>query len=387
MARGRTEISEEFLSQVVHEFRGSLNAILGWAEFVRSGRCEDHARVRAAETIIRHAREQTWMIGELVDTWRLAAGTLAFVVNTSELGQIVHSAIESVQPLARAKSVTIERRGDEAASARVRGDTRRIAQAVTTLLSSAVHFAPDNSTVTIGVETGVGAARISIHDDGPPVPAGALPYLFDRTQPTEAGRMSPRATFRLGLGLARDVITRHGGSIEAESAGPDGGTTFRVTIPTGAHPGSLAASAEFPDGARDPLAPARLGGLRILLVDDEPDAREALTGILRFHGADVEAAGSAAEALDALHRVRFDVLLADIGMPGADGYDLIRCVRSLDLESSAQVPAVAVTAFASDVDRRRALDAGYQVHLSKPVDPAALIATVAVLGRPTASVR
>jgi CheY-like chemotaxis protein len=388
MTNRRADLSEEYLSQITHEFRGSLNANLGCAEYLRSGRCEDAARVRAAETIIRHAREQSAMIGELMDTWRLASGTLSFAVNTSSLGQIVHSAMDGVQPLARARSVQMELHdATPDGGGRVRGDSRRLAQALATLLSNAVHFAPENSVVAIGIDPGAGAGRVTIHDDGQAVPASALPYLFDRTPPAEQARSSPRASFRLGLGLARDVITRHGGSIEAESAGGDGGMTFRVTLPTGVHPGSLASANESADGARDPLAPSALRGLRVLLVDDEPDAREALTGILRVHGADVEAAASAAEAIDALQRQRFDVLLADIGMPGADGYDLIRYVRGLEANSSAHVPAVAVTAFSSDLDRRRALDAGFQVHLSKPVDPAALIATVAVLGRPTASVR
>jgi CheY-like chemotaxis protein len=228
-----------------------------------------------------------------------------------------------------------------------------------------------------------------IHDRGPAVPLAALPYLFDRQRPPEPIRASPRSTFRLGLSFVRDVITHHGGSIEGETAGTGEGMTFRVVMPL--HAGS---SVGPPSGeARMNTSwvaggPSRaVSGLRVLLVDDEPDAREALMGILEHYGAAVRIAGSADEAIAVLQREPFDVLLADIGMPGADGYDLIRNVRALDGEIAAHVPAVAVTAFASDADRRRALEAGYQVHLPKPVDPAALIATVAALGRPAASIR
>lgn len=386
MAGRRNELSEEYLSQVAHEFRGSLNAILGWAEFLRRGPCDDVARERAAETIIRHARQQTWMVGELIDTWRLAAGTLKFAIATFEFAPAVKEAIVAVQPLARAKSVRIEANGDPSGG-KLRGDSKRLTQSLTALLSNAVHFAPDNSVVTVTLELGSGASRLTVHDDGLSVPPAALPFLFDRDRPPGSAPVPARANFRLGLSFVRDVITRHGGSIEAESGDEEDGMTFRIVLPTESRPGAIAETGELAAETGDDFAPAQLDGLRILLVDDEPDAREALTGILRHYGAIVHTAGSAAEAIGMLQHTPFDVLLADIGMPGADGYDLIRYIRGLESPSVAHLPAVAVTAFASDADRRRAIDAGFQVHLSKPVDPAALVATVAVVGRPTAAIR
>jgi CheY-like chemotaxis protein len=256
-------------------------------------------------------------------------------------------------------------------------------QAFTTLLAHAVHFAPDASTVNVDIDVGTGAARVAVHDEGAPAAASALPYLFDRNRPQDAARNSPRGSFRLGLGFVRDVITYHGGWIEAESAGNRHGMTFRVAVPV--QSGTPDAVAPSPPYAVE--HPRSLGALRVLLVDDEPDAREALMGILQHYGARVRVAGSAADAIVALQHEPVDVLLADIGMPGADGYDLIRYVRSLESEEAARVPAVAVTAFASEADRRRALDAGFQMHLSKPVDPGALVAAVAALARPTSSVR
>lgn len=385
MGGRRAELSEEYLSQVAHEFRGSLNAILGWAEFLRGGPCDDVSRTRAAETIIRHARQQSWMVAEFFDIWRLASGTLKFSIGTFDLAQVARDAIAAVQPLAGAKDVRVEFRTDASAARSARGDAKRLTQGITTLLANAIHFAPENSVVSMRLDGFHGAGRLTIHDDGPAVPPAALPYLFERDRPAAGGgRDSPRASFRLGLSLVRDVVTRHRGSIEAESAGEDGGMTFRLTIPTDSRAESTASITDLAAEIRE-FAPAQLDGLRVLLVDDEVDAREALSGILTYYGAIVQPAGSAAEAIAAIQHERFDVLLADIGMPGADGYDLIRYVRGL--ESAAQLPAVAVTAFASDADRRRALDAGFQVHLSKPVDPAALVATVAVVGRPAASIR
>jgi CheY-like chemotaxis protein len=385
MGADGAQISEEYLSQVTHELRGSLNAILGWAEFLRSSPCDELARVRAAETIIRHARQQSWMIGEFIDTWRLASGTLRLRLTALNIANLVEAAVEAVEPQARARQVHIDLHHDPAVTGRARGDAKRVTQAMTTLLANAVHFAPTGSLVEVRLYAMLGAAALTVHDRGPGAPRGALPFLFDRTRPKDAGRASPRGDFRLGLSFVRDVVTCHGGSIVAESAGEDAGMTFRIVLPVEASSGTSAAAFDAVAGPVDSAVLQRLVGLRVLLVDDEPDAREALTGILRHYGAIVRAAGSAADAMAALQDQPVDVLLADIGMPGADGYDLIRYVRSLESSSASHVPAVAVTAFTSDADRRRALDAGYQVHLSKPIDPSALVATVAALGRPSAS--
>jgi signal transduction histidine kinase len=323
MTTPRTEIGDEYLSQVTHELRGSLNAIFGWAELLRSGPCDDAARVRAAETIIRHARQQMTIVAELIDTWRLAAGTLAFSRDTFAILELVQAAVDAVQPIARAKSVRIELEHDSPAEGRARGDRRRLTQAIASLLSNSLHFAPEHSVVTLRLDEDVDdVVRIVIHDHGPSVAPAALPYLFDRQRPPEPIRPSPRSTFRLGLSFVRDVITRHGGSIEAEGAGL--GMTFLVEIPAAAHEPLTADTGS----AQAPLAEPRGGGagppqavtgLRVLLVDDEPDAREALMGILEHYGAVVRIAGSAEDAISALRDEPFDVLLADIGMPAPTG--------------------------------------------------------------------
>jgi CheY-like chemotaxis protein len=369
-------VSEEYLSQVTHELRGSLNAILGWAEFLRGSPCDDAARVRAAETIIRHARQQSWMIGELIDTWRLTSGMLTLRLTALNVVSLVHAAVEAVQPQARARHATIDLQIAPGVAGRARGDAKRITQAMTTLLANAVHFAPPGSSVEVRLEAVRDAAALTVRDCGATVSPGALPFLFDRTRPRDPARASVRGDYRLGLSFVKDVATRHGGSIVAESLeGP--GMRFRLVLPLETDGRAVS----------DSTGPAPIGhhlfGLRVLLVDDEPDAREALAGILQHHGAIVRAASSAADAIAALLAQPVDVLLADIGMPGADGYDLIRDVRCLESQPASQVPAVAVTAFTSDADRRRALEAGFQMHLSKPVDPSALVATVAALGKPS----
>ena len=198
MAASRPGIGEEYLSQVAHELRGSLNAILGWAEFLRRTDCDEPGRVRAAETIIRHARQQTAMLSELLDTWRLASGTLALNVSPFALKPLVDSAIDAVQPAAQARSVHVECHDETDGLGRARGDPRRLAQALVALLANAVHFAPEDSTVEVSIAVDDGAARVVIRDGGPPVPPAALPYLFDRNRPPE--RMSPRGSFRLDSG-------------------------------------------------------------------------------------------------------------------------------------------------------------------------------------------
>jgi CheY-like chemotaxis protein len=383
MRDSRPDVGDEYLSQVAHELRGSLNAILGWAEFLRRADSGDAACVRAAETIIRHARQQSVMLTELMDIWRLSSGALKFSVSSFDVRHMVQDAVDGVQSLAQGRTVRLRVNPDAAArDLRGRGDVKRLSQALTALLLNAVHFAPEESIIDVTLSVGDDGAEIAIRDDGLAVPLSALPYVFERERPPE--RSTARATFRLGLTFARDVITRHGGSIEAESAGGENGLTFRIALPVTrvAHEAGPVQTAVRNNIQMEFSGPPELGGLRVLLVDDEPDAREALRGILQLHGAVVRTAGSAADAIGALQHDTYDVLLADIGMPGADGYDLIRYVRGLENGAARHMPAAAVTAFASDADRRRALDAGFQVHLSKPVDPASLVATVAVLGRP-----
>jgi CheY-like chemotaxis protein len=397
MPREGETIPDQYLSQVAHEMRGSLNTILGWAEYLRGTVVDDQARLRAAETIIRHARQQSWMVTELVDTCRLASGTLVLAEAPLVFVDLVLTAIDAVRPLARAKSVSfhqVESAANALAAARVRGDSRRLTQAFTALLSNAVHFSPDAGTVHIDIGVSDDQATVVIRDQGLVPGQEALLHLFERERPSSPGAGSPRRDFRTGLSLARDIVTRHGGEITATTNG-EPGLTFRVVLPLIGENDVNAAMGQWGNGAalNGPIriGPMRTGafpiqGVRVLLVDDEPDARDALVGILTHYGAVVRAAGSAADAVTALNKEPLDVLLADIGMPGEDGYDLIRSVRGL-ASGAAGIPAVAVTAFTSDADRRRALEAGFQVHLSKPVDPSMLVATVAALGRRRASVR
>jgi CheY-like chemotaxis protein len=367
--------SDEYISHIAHELRASLNTIVGWAELLRTRGFDEAGRIRAAETILRHSHQQLWLINALMDTWRLMSGTLRLSVGPIDLRDLVRSAVQAVEPMAAAKDVRVLI--DLApVSGHVMGDATRLKQAVIALLANAVYFTRAPGTIVVRLKPSVAGAELTCHDEGLGVGAEALAYLFDRQRPQESSKASRRGDMGVGLSLVRDVVDLHGGSIHAESEG-EHGVTFSLTLPLESPPRAVQMDPTWiPQRApgEHPMR-TRLLGLTVLLVDDEADAREVVAGILRHYGASVVAVSSAADAITRLREGHIDVLLTDIAMPGQDGYDLIRRVRKLG------VPAAALTAFTSDEDRRKALAAGFQVHLSKPVEPSVLIDTIETLGR------
>jgi CheY-like chemotaxis protein len=266
-------------------------------------------------------------------------------------------------------------------------DGARLRQALIGLLTSAIHFAPDNGSIEICLRPADnGMAELTVHDSGVGVDAEALPYLFSRQRPQDPGKHSARAKYGRGLGLIRDIIDLHGGTIRAETGG-ERGVTFRVRLPLQAAPSAVHVDKvrEVKESSRVDLR-SRLAGTRVLIVDDDPDAREVVAAILRHYGASVIVATSVSTALVALRREQVDVMVADLGMPVEDGYDLIRHVRSSEVDKIARMPAAALTAYTTEEDRDRVLAAGFQFHLAKPVDPAVLVATVERLRGETLSV-
>jgi CheY-like chemotaxis protein/two-component sensor histidine kinase len=372
-------INDEYFNHVAHELRASLNTILGWAELLRTRSFDDTGRVRAADTILRHARQQLWLINDLMDTWRLLSGSLRLNIAPVDFRGLVESAAQAVEPMAAARNVTITL--DLAPLAgRVQGDAARLKQAIVALLSNAVHFVVAPGVVDLHLKSSTDGAMLTVHDNGLKITPDALPYLFDRRRPQEPALASRRGELGVGLSLVRDIVELHGGSIQVESDAFQG-VTFRLLLPLDQVPRAVRGAHRRTTDLRDH---SRLLGLTVLLVDDEEDSREVVAGILAHHGAVVLPAASVADALVALRQERVDVLLTDIAMPGEDGYDLIRRLRKLD--AGVGLPAAALTAFASEDDRQRALEAGFQVHLSKPIDPQILIETVETLGkRATAS--
>jgi CheY-like chemotaxis protein/two-component sensor histidine kinase len=366
----------DYINHIAHELRASLNTIVGWAELLRTRGFDETGRIRAAETILRHSHQQLWLINSLMDTWRLMAGTLRLTVGPVDLRDLVTSAVQAIEPIAVAKNVSVQL-DVTPLSGQVLGDAMRLKQAILTLLTNAVQFTTGPGTILVRLGPSLAGAELTCRDEGLGVGRDALPYLWDRDRPTDPAKASRRGDVGVGLSLVRDVIDLHGGSVSAESDGH--GITFSLTLPLESAPPAVRMDPTWVPhrGPAEHPMRSRLVGLTVLLVDDEADAREVVAGILRHYGATVVSVASVADAVTRLKEGRIDVLLTDIAMPGQDGYDLIRRVRKLG------VPTAALTAFASEEDRRKALAAGFQVHLSKPVEPGLLIDTIEMLGRKT----
>ncbi|HEY0082998.1 MAG TPA: PAS domain S-box protein [Pyrinomonadaceae bacterium] len=380
-AEDSNRMKDEFLATVSHELRTPLTAVLGWAHILRSGQLDEASAARALETIERNARAQNRMIEELLDVSRIIAGKLRLDVRRLELTHVVEAAVDSVRPAAEAKGIKLQLVLDPRAGP-VSGDPDRLQQVMWNLLSNAVKFTPKNGRVQVRLERINSHVEISVSDTGQGIEPEFLPFVFDRF--TQADMTNKRAHGGLGLGLAiaRHLLELHGGAIRVASEGANQGATFTATLPlmvVHAEPGT--------EERRHPTAIERLpyetgpalDGLRVLVVDDEPDTRELLAAVLQGRGAAITLAGSAAEALTVLERETPHVLVSDIGMPGADGYELIRQVRALPPERGGNIPAAALTAYAREDDRIRALLAGFQIHIPKPVNPAELAAVIATL--------
>jgi CheY-like chemotaxis protein len=377
--------SDDYLSVVAHDLRGSLNSIIGWAELIKRQALNEAGNVRAGETIIRQAKQQLELVNEVVDTWRLLSGNLRLKLAPVDAKELVNTAAYAAKE-GTTKGIEFDFQL-EALPGPLLADGARLRQALIGLFNSAIHFAPENGTVEVCLRpTDNGMAELTVHDAGVGVDAEALPFLFSRQRPQDPNKDSARAKYGRGLGLIRDIIDLHGGTIKAETDG-NSGMTFRVSLPLQAAPSAVQAEKvrEVKESGRAELR-SRLAGTRVLIVDDDPDAREVVAAILRHYGASVIVATSVSTALVALRREQVDVLVADLGMPIEDGYDLIRHVRSSEVDKIARLPAAALTAYTTEEDRDRVLAAGFQFHLAKPVDPAVLVATVERLRGETLSV-
>ena len=384
-AEAANRAKDEFLAMISHELRTPLGAILIWSQLLRSEKMDEPGMVRALGMIERSTKTLAKLIDDLLDVSRIIAGKLRLDPRPVQLGPVIDAAIESAQPDADAKGLRIERTqpGDAVA---VSGDPVRLQQIIGNLLSNAVKFTPEGGRLTVRLDTTASHARITVADTGAGIHPEFLPYIFERFRQADATSTRRNKGLGLGLAISRHLVELHGGTIEAASSGEGHGSTFTVTVPL------LRASAA--DLAGQPAVRAEnwppqggsLDGVRVLVVDDESDARDALALVLERCGAQVTVAASAPEALAAWRREPHDVLLSDIAMPGEDGYSLIRKIAGSGAERR-PVPAAAVTAYATAEDRQRALEAGYRDHLSKPVDPGALVATVARLAGRTPTMR
>jgi PAS domain S-box-containing protein len=368
-------LKDQFLATVSHELRTPLAAILGWMHMLRSNMLPPEKRERALDTVERNAKVQAQLIDDLLDVSRIISGKLELEQEPTDLAAVVAAGVETVRPTAESKGVRLAIALDF--PCRVLGDRHRLQQVVWNLLANAVKFTPAGGLVALSVERSGDEVEITVTDTGAGIPAAFLPHVFERFRQAEGGSARKLGGLGLGLSIVRHVVESHRGSVTAASDGPGKGATFTVRLPF------LRAAREEP--REDPALrlafepPAVLAGARVLVVDDEEDTREFVRVLLDRCRARVTVARNATEALAALQRERPDVLLSDIAMPEEDGYRLIQKVRALPADRGGRTPAVALTAYARSEDRTRALLAGYQNHVTKPIEPGELLAAVASL--------
>jgi PAS domain S-box-containing protein len=376
-AEEANRIKDEFLATLSHELRTPLTAMLGWLSMLRGDRLDRETAAHALETVERNARAQAQLIEDLVDVSRIAGGKLKLEVRAIDLVPVIAAAVDIVRPAANAKGVHIHVSTDDARVGAVFGDPARLQQVIWNLLSNAVKFTSRDGHVYVSFHQLDSSAELVVRDTGIGIHPEFLPRVFERFRQAEGPVTRSHRGLGLGLAIVRHLIELHGGTVTAESQGEGLGATFTIRMPLAALQSDDGMTSE-PERARDEKASANrqpLEGLRVLLVEDEPDARDFLLITLECSGAKVEAVNSAQEALDNLQVFKPDVLLSDIGLPIESGYQLIRKVRLLPSDAS-NIPALALTAFATEKDRQLAISAGFQMHLAKPVDPEVLIEAI-----------
>ena len=375
-AREEAEVAnrtkDEFLAVLSHELRTPLTAMLGWLSILRSHRIDQKTTEHAIETIERNAKAQAQLIEDLVDVSRIVGGRLNLELRPIDLLPVIDAAIEVVRPAAEAKTISIEVDFDSTVGP-VSGDPDRLQQVIWNLLANAVKFTPKGGSIYAYFRRTESSAEVIIRDTGIGIAADFLPHVFERFRQADSAVTRSHRGMGLGLAIVRHLVELHGGTVTASSEGENQGSTFTIRFP-------LAAMTERTPESSGQFEKAvatdeKLNGIRILLVEDEPDARELIALTLRRSGADVEAVDSAASALHRMQSFIPDVLLSDIGLPEESGYDLIRTVRALPTDLN-KVPAIALTAFAAESDRQMSMSAGFHAHLAKPVEPDRLIETI-----------
>ena len=363
-------IKDEFLATLSHELRTPLNAILGWITLVRDGALDQDATRKAVTTIERNARAQAHLIEDLLDVSRIVSGNLRLQVLPIDFCQVVENAVDVMRPAAEAKSLQFDVVFDTRPLLML-GDPDRLQQAVWNLLSNAIKFSETHGRVTVRVWSGERNIQLSVRDTGRGINPRFLPHVFDRFRQADSSYTRLGGGLGLGLAIVRSVVELHGGTVAASSAGEGHGASFSVTLPVAGAP----IGSKLEPLKHDHSQPERLDDLRILIVDDQADERDLLSTVLTARGAQVATADSVDAAMALIQRSPPDVLVTDIAMPGQDGYALLRRVRALP-DVGRDMPAIAVTAHARTEDRSRALTAGFQAYLSKPIEHARLVRTL-----------
>jgi PAS domain S-box-containing protein len=374
-------VKDEFLATLSHELRTPLTSILGWSHLLTDGKLDKQQTVSAIETIARNARAQGRLIDELLDISRIRTRKISLDLRVVKLAPLIQAVVDDVRPAADARSINLEAVFDSNLGP-ILGDPDRLQQIVCNLLTNAIKFTPKGGDVHVRLERNDSHALITVNDSGQGIATELLPHVFERFRQADSSDTRSYGGLGLGLSIVRQLVELHRGTVTAESSGENTGATFRVMLP-------LPSLLEVPNAAEkiDPknernsltLTQHSLTGLRVLAVDDERDTRELVAALLTTCGAEVVSVSSAIEALDQMERQRFDLLISDIGMPEMNGYDLIARIRQLGEEHGGRTPAVALTAFAGIDDRKRALTAGYEMHIPKPFVAAELISAAIFL--------
>jgi signal transduction histidine kinase/CheY-like chemotaxis protein len=373
-------IKDEFLATLSHELRTPLNAIVGWIRLLRAGRLDDRGYERALETIDRNATLQAKLVEDLLDGSRIITGKLRLRLGAIDPVSVIEASINSVRPAAELKGITVESEL-ESGGGLVTADGDRLQQVMWNLLSNAIKFTPAGGRVRVRMRRTGDGLVVEVADDGAGIEPQFLPYVFDRFRQADASTTRSHGGLGLGLAIVRHLIELHGGVVSARSDGRGRGAAFTITLPWTARPTArrltapVAPATEAPATAATPDALDHVG---VLIVDDEDDARELLAAAFAQMGATVQLAANADAALAAIARQRPDVVVSDIGMPGEDGYSLLRRLRACE-SGQARLPAIALTAYATKEDVARALSAGYDLHVAKPVNAAQLARTIVEL--------
>jgi PAS domain S-box-containing protein len=384
-AERASAMKDEFLATLSHELRTPLSAILGWSQVLRFKTMSEAELRQGLETIERNARMQTQLIEDLLDMSRITSGKLRLEIQSVDVSATIDAAIETVKPAADAKGIPIQKLLDPDAGP-ISGDPARLQQIVWNLLSNAIKFTPRDGKIQVVLQRLNSNVEISVVDTGIGIKPEFIPYVFDRFRQADASTTRMFGGLGLGLSIVKHLAELHGGSVSVTSGGEGEGSTFTVRLPCVAvRRQSPAGDRVHPRGSGSGTADfhhSDLSGIKILIVDDAADARDLITRVLRECGAETLTASNGEEALRCVENERPQLLVSDIGMPDLDGYQLLRKVRELGPDRGGSIPAIALTAFARSEDRTRALRAGFLVHVSKPIETAELVATVAsVVGR------
>ncbi len=372
-------LKDEFLATLSHELRTPLNAVLGYARMLRSGTIRPERTAQALDVIERNAGSLAKMVEDVLDVSRIISGKARLDVKPTDIATVVRDAIATVTAAVDAKGLRIESAIDPHVGP-VTADANRLQQVVWNLLSNAVKFTPKGGRVRISVAPGESHVDIVVTDTGIGIPRDFLPHIFERFRQAEGGTTRKHGGLGLGLAIARHIVEMHGGTLEAESEGAGKGATFRVRLPLAMRDAD-AAAAEAENMRRTSERTSALRGILVMAVDDDTDALKLVREILESAGAEVITVTSGTAALDRLASDRPQVLVSDLGMPGMDGFELIKEIRQMADMGLRQIPAAALTAYARSADRARSLRSGFEMHLAKPIDPSELVAAIAALAR------